>query len=74
MVVEVKTKIRKWGGSWGGTLPKKQLEAAHYKPGDFIRLLILPKECPLKGMFGIMKFSKPVKEILKEVDKEGWDE
>lgn len=74
MVVEVKTKIREWGGSWGNTLPKEELKAAHYQPGDSIRLLILPKESPLKGTFGIMKFSKPVKDILKEVDEGGWDE
>lgn len=72
-MLELKTRVREWGGSWGTTLPKDQLQKEHIKPGDEIRMLIIPKKNPLKGTFGILKFSRPVKEILHEVDKEAWD-
>lgn len=73
-MIEIETTVREWGGSFGAALPKDKLKKAHYKLGDKIKLLILPKENPLKGTFGILKFSKPVDELLKEVDREAWDD
>ena len=45
-----------------------------FKAGEKVRLLVSKKENVLKKTFGITKFSRSTGQILKEVDKEAWDE
>ncbi len=73
-MIELKAKIRQWGGSWGTTLSKEELQRAHYKPGDDIRLLILPKNNPVKESFGKLKLKKPTAQLMRELDQEMWHE
>ncbi len=73
-MIEIETTIREWGGSMGATLDKEKLKKANYKAGDKIRILILPKSKPLKGTFGVLKTNRPVDELLKESDREGWND
>jgi len=73
-MVEVLAQVRDWGRSVGVVIPKETAAKAHIKSGDKIRLLIMEKKNPIEETFGILKFKRPVKEILKEVDREGWDE
>ena len=72
-LVEITSQVRQWGRSVGIVIPKETAEKAHIKTGDKIRLLIMGKN-PLRETFGILKLKRPTKEILKEVDREGWDE
>lgn len=55
-------------------IPKEQAEKAHLKPGDKVELIILKKKNPIKETFGTFKFSRPIEEIMREADKESWDE
>ncbi|MFH1586851.1 MAG: hypothetical protein ABID38_03280 [Candidatus Diapherotrites archaeon] len=73
-MVEVSAQVRQWGRSVGVVIPKKKASEAHLKPGDRVRLLILKTGNPLKQTFGKLKFKRTTDEILKEVDKEAWDE
>ena len=38
------------------------------------RKLILKKKGLLKETFGVLKFKRPIEDILKEGDRESWDE
>jgi len=73
VLVEIISQVRQWGRSVGVVIPKETAKKANIKTGDKIRLLIIGKN-PLKETFGILKLKRPTEEILKEVDKEGWDE
>ncbi|MBI4209883.1 MAG: hypothetical protein HY544_00025 [Candidatus Diapherotrites archaeon] len=74
-MIEVTATVRKWGRSKGVVIPNAATEKEKLKIGDEVSLLIRKKskKNPLRETWGIMKFSRPVKEILKEVDREGWD-
>ncbi|MBN2067215.1 MAG: AbrB/MazE/SpoVT family DNA-binding domain-containing protein [Candidatus Diapherotrites archaeon] len=72
-MVEITSQVRRWGRSVGVVIPKEAAEKAHIKTGDKVRLLIMGKN-PLHETFGILKLKRPTEEILKEVDREGWDE
>lgn len=69
-MIEVETTVREWGGSQGITLPKDELKKAHIKPGDKIRILILPKKNPLKETAGTLTRRRPMAELHKEVNEE----
>ncbi|MFH1256113.1 MAG: AbrB/MazE/SpoVT family DNA-binding domain-containing protein [Candidatus Diapherotrites archaeon] len=73
-MVEVSAQVRRWGRSIGVVIPKDKALKARLKPGDEVNLLILEKKNPLKETFGILEFSRPTREILKETDKDAWDE
>lgn len=72
--VEVSAQIRRWGSSLGVVIEKKKALKANLKAGDEVRLFIVKKSNPLKQTFGLLKLRRPTEEILKEVDKEAWDE
>ncbi|MDP2666442.1 MAG: hypothetical protein Q8P05_03010 [Candidatus Diapherotrites archaeon] len=73
-MIEEITTVREWGGSWGATISKEKLKKAHFHPGDRIRILILPKKPPLKGMFGSIQTAHPIEKILSDTNREAWDE
>ena len=70
-MIEIKSKLRKWGNSFGIVVPQKVIENEKAKEGDDIIILIKKdQENPLREMFGTFKFKKSTEKILKEVDKE----
>ena len=73
-MVEVIATVRKWGRSLGVVIPKEKAKEAHLKPGKGVRILILGREDPVQKTFGTAKFSRSTDEILKEVDREAWDD
>jgi len=73
-MVEVTAQVRAWGRSVGVVIPKQTVMKTHLKPGDEVKLLILKKKNPLVETFGMGSFSKPTERILKEIDKEAWNE
>ncbi len=74
-MITVTAKIREWGSSKGVVIPQEAAIKEKLKTGDEVELMIRKKtgKNPLKETWGTMKFSRPTDEILKEVDKEGWD-
>ena len=71
---EVTAKVREWGRSLGIVLPKNVAEQESIKKDDTITLLMVKKGNALKETFGTLNFKKSTSEMLKESDRESWDE
>ncbi|MBU4070387.1 MAG: hypothetical protein KJ646_05370 [Nanoarchaeota archaeon] len=70
-MIEIKTKLRKWGNSFGIVVPQQAIMNAQAKEGDELTILLKKDEDNvLKEMFNSFKFKKSPDKILKEVDKE----
>jgi antitoxin component of MazEF toxin-antitoxin module len=72
-MIESNAQVREWGRSVGIVIPKDIVIKEKIKVGDNVTILIKKKGNPLKETFGILKFDKKTEDILKEIDKEGWD-
>ena len=73
-MIEVETKVRKWGRSLGVVIPKEKIKEEGIKENETIRLLIGKRKNVLREVFGTFKFKKSTEEMLKESDRECWDE
>ena len=70
-MIEIKTKLRKWGNSLGVVIPLKAVEEAKAKEGeDVVIFLAKEKDTVLREMFGTYKFKKSTEKLMKELDKE----
>jgi antitoxin component of MazEF toxin-antitoxin module len=69
-MIEVRTKLRKWGNSFGVVVPQKAVENIDIKEGENITILIKKEKPNLRKLFGSHKFSKPVSQLMKEMDEE----
>lgn len=70
-MIQIKTKLRKWGNSLGVVVPQYVIDKEKSKEGDEVILLFKKNdENLLKEIFGTFKFSKPTDELLDEVDEE----
>lgn len=70
-MIEIKTKLRKWGNSFGIVVPHQAIINAQAKEGDELTILLKKDEDNvLREMFNSFKFKKSPDKILKEVDKE----
>jgi len=73
-MIETEAQVKEWGRSVGIVIPKEAAIRERINVGDTVKILIKRKSNPLKDTFGIIKFKRTTEEILKEIDKEGWDE
>lgn len=73
-MIETEAQIRGWGRSLGIVIPKEAAIKGRIKIGDNVKILIKKEHNPLKETFGILKLKRRTDEILKEIDKEGWNE
>jgi len=74
-VIEIKTKLRKWGNSFGIVVPQKAVEQAKVNEGEEIRAFILEsKPVNLKKLWGAHKFKQTGDEIMREIDRELYDD
>ena len=73
-MIEVESQLREWGRSIGVVIPKEKITKEGLMPGDIVEILIRKKSNSLKETFGVLKFKKSTEEILRESDKEAWDE
>ncbi len=69
--MEIESKIRKWGNSYGVMLSKQFLESEHLQESDVVKVNI-SKKSDLTKLCGLWKFKRPIKEIMKDI-KEGYD-
>lgn len=69
-MIEIKTKLRRWGNSLGIVVPQKMLESQKIKEGDEISIFVSTKKTNLRNLFGKHKFKKPVEEMMKEIDED----
>ena len=73
-MIEVKAQLKRWGRSFGIIVPMEKIKENSLSENDLLDVIISKEENPLKKHFGTFKFKKSTKELLKESDKEGWDE
>ncbi|HLC58767.1 MAG TPA: AbrB/MazE/SpoVT family DNA-binding domain-containing protein [Candidatus Nanoarchaeia archaeon] len=71
--MEVETKIRKWGNSYGVILPKSVIETGMFSDNDEVIVKIKKKKKDLSELAGLWKFKRPIEEIMKDI-KEGYDD
>lgn len=69
-MIELKTKIRRWGNSFGVVVPITKVNQENIKEGDEVVILINKKEGNvLRETFGTLKFKKSTDKIMKEIDE-----
>ena len=70
-MIEIKSKLRRWGNSFGIVVPQQVIKNQNAKEGDEVVVLFSKKkDNVLKEMFGTFKFKKSTDQILKEVNRE----
>ncbi len=69
----ITSKIRKWGNSYGIIITGETLKKQGLRDGEEVEAILLKKSNVLRETFGTHKFSKPIKKLMKEVDKELYD-
>lgn len=70
-MIEVKTKLKRWGNSYGVIVPISSVEEEGAKEGDEVIILMKKeKENILRETFGTYKSKKSTKKLMKEIDKE----
>ena len=70
----MQSRLRRWGRSFGIVIPMEIIKRESLGENDKIDILIIKKKNPLKKHFGTFKFRRSTEEMLKEGDKESWDE
>lgn len=75
-MIEIRTKLRRWGNSFGIVVPQRAIENEDVKEGDEVKILMRKekKRNVLKETFGTMKFKKSVEQMMKETDRELYNE
>ncbi len=73
-MIEINAKLKQWGRSFGIVIPMDKIKRENLSEKDELKILIVKKKNPLKEHFGSFKFKRSTEEILKEGDKESWDE
>lgn len=64
-------KIKQWGNSMGMIIPSDIVRELHLKPDEEICVEINRKNSNvLKEMFGSIKFSKPIRQLVKDGRKD----
>ncbi|MBU1103740.1 MAG: hypothetical protein KJ600_04255 [Nanoarchaeota archaeon] len=69
-MIEIKTKLRKWGNSFGIVVPQKAIEKAKAVQGQEITIFIQRHKPNLRKLFGAHKFSKPTEQLMKEMEED----
>jgi antitoxin component of MazEF toxin-antitoxin module len=71
-MIEIETKLRRWGNSFGAVIPLTKIRGSGIKEGETITITIQKEDNVLREMFGKHKFKKPIEKIMREMDKELW--
>ena len=74
-MIELKTKLRKWGNSLGIVVPLHKVKESHMREGEEVVTLILKKKgVNLHSLFGGHKTSKSTRKLMREIDSELYNE
>ncbi len=74
-MIEIKTKLRKWGNSFGIIVPLSKINQEDISEGEEVFVMMNKKKSNvLKETFGTFKFKKPVEQMMKEIDEELYDD
>jgi antitoxin component of MazEF toxin-antitoxin module len=66
----LKAQTRRWGNSLGIVIPKKAVQELGLKPHEEVLIEVKKGGNVLKGMFGTVRWKKPISEILREARRE----
>lgn len=71
-MIEIKTKLQRWGNSFGVVVPVKAVRDANIKEGEEVNISVNPVQGkPLaKELFGKFKTNKSTDEIMSEIDRD----
>lgn len=73
-MIETEAVLRRWGRSLGVVIPMQKIREGQLRENEKINIILSKKENPLEKHFGKFKFKKSTAQMLKESDKEAWDE
>ena len=73
-MIELEGEFKKWGNSAGLRVSKKDLVKNKFRFNEKVRILVLPSKNVLRETFGTLKFKKSVEQIMRETDKELYNE
>lgn len=74
-MIRVKAKVKKWGNSLAVLIPSQEAKIEGLKDNDEVDFTInKKKKNPLKELWGKYKFSESTDKMLKEADKELWND
>lgn len=71
-MIEIKSKLRKWGNSFGIVVPQKAVEEENVKEGDEVMIFMRKNKPDLRKLFGALKDWKiDAQKFKDEIRKEG---
>jgi antitoxin component of MazEF toxin-antitoxin module len=73
-MIEFEVILRKWGRSLGMVVPNDIVIKENLKEGSSIKVMVKNRYNPVKATFGKLKLKESTDKIMREVDREGWDE
>lgn len=74
-MIEIECTTKKWGNSVACILPSEVVRNRHIKSNQKILLILEDQPSVLSETFGILKdWKKPTSKIMREVDKELWND
>jgi antitoxin component of MazEF toxin-antitoxin module len=73
-MVQANLTLRRWGNSIGVVIPQNILSLENAKEGDEVSVIIKKKRPNLKKLYGAYKFKQSTDDIMKEIDKELYDD
>ncbi|MBI2498686.1 hypothetical protein HYV88_00415 [Candidatus Woesearchaeota archaeon] len=74
-MIEIKSKLRRWGNSFGIVVPQSALkEDTRIRENEEVVVMIIKNKPNLRKFFGAHKFKKPVEQMMREIDKELYNE
>lgn len=71
-MIELETKIRKWGNSFGIVVPFNKIKTENMQEGEEITAILIKKKTNLRKLWGAHKFNKSTEQIMREIDKDLW--
>ena len=69
-MIELEGEFKKWGNSAGLRVSKKDLFKNKFRFNEKVKILVLPSKNVLKETFGTGKFKGSTEKLLKESDRE----
>ena len=69
-MIEIEGQLKRWGNSVGLRLSKRDLVRSKFRINQKVKVLVVPERNVLKETFGTGKFKGSTAKLLKQVDKE----
>ena len=73
-MIELKTKLRKWGNSFGIAVPLNKISQENIREGEELTIFLVKDKINLKKLFGAHKFKKSAEQMMGEIDAELYNE